>query len=176
MSRQVAFLRGINLGKRRIAMSDLAELFRELGLKNVETFIASGNVLFDSRATRPKLEQQIAAHLETALGYQVDTFVRTLDQVTEISAAKHDAVASDVSTIHVGFLQQAPSQQLVRAWEAIVTNMDRFRVLGDHFYWYCDRRITESKVFSSAAFKSLAIPTMTMRNITSIRKLVAKHG
>src|SRR3954466_1331358 len=73
--RSFAFLRGINLGNRRPLMSRLRELFAELGLEQVETFIASGNVVF---STPPKdgasLEKQIASHLEASLGYPVDTF------------------------------------------------------------------------------------------------------
>ena len=49
MPRYVAFLRGINLGKRRPPMSELKRLFEELGFTNVATFIASGNVLFETK-------------------------------------------------------------------------------------------------------------------------------
>lgn len=54
--------------------------FEELGLAEVATFIASGNVLFSSRERDPsRLESRIAGHLETSLGYPVDTFVRTTE-------------------------------------------------------------------------------------------------
>ena len=64
MTRYVAFLRAINVGGRRVKMHHLRELFESLGFSNVETFIASGNVIFDSPAedTR-KLEQRIEDHL-----------------------------------------------------------------------------------------------------------------
>ncbi|MGH7936891.1 MAG: DUF1697 domain-containing protein, partial [Chthoniobacterales bacterium] len=89
MHRYVAFLRGINLGKRRVPMSQLKTLFEELGFGEVETFIASGNVLFSSkvRDTR-KLEAQIARRLEKSLGYQVGTFVRTTEEVASIGKSK----------------------------------------------------------------------------------------
>jgi uncharacterized protein (DUF1697 family) len=45
LQRYIAFLRGINLGKRRLPMSQLKALFEELGFREVETFIASGNVV-----------------------------------------------------------------------------------------------------------------------------------
>jgi len=48
MTRYVAFLRGINLGKRRVKMEQLRRHFEGFGLENVATFIASGNVVFDS--------------------------------------------------------------------------------------------------------------------------------
>ncbi|MEI9865947.1 MAG: DUF1697 domain-containing protein [Limisphaerales bacterium] len=67
MPRYIAFLRGMNLGKRRLPMSRLKELFEELGFDDVATFIASGNVLFSSKIKNTKsLESQIAEHLENA--------------------------------------------------------------------------------------------------------------
>jgi len=70
-------------------MSRLKELFEELGFDDVGTFIASGNVLFSSKVTDTRaLESQIAGHLETALGYDVDTFVRTAKEVAAIGGAK----------------------------------------------------------------------------------------
>ena len=54
MQRYIAFLRGMNLGKRRLPMSRLKELFEELGFNDVETFIASGNVLFSSKVKNPR--------------------------------------------------------------------------------------------------------------------------
>ncbi len=48
MPRYIAFLRGINLGKRRLPMSQLRSSFEELGFSDVKTFIASGNVVFSS--------------------------------------------------------------------------------------------------------------------------------
>jgi uncharacterized protein (DUF1697 family) len=89
MERYVAFLRGINLGKRRPPMSQLRELFEEMGFDEVETFIASGNVLFSSKQRmRSELETRIARQLEDSLGYAVDTFVRTVEEVTAIGKAK----------------------------------------------------------------------------------------
>ena len=69
MQRYIAFLRGINLGKRRLPMSQLKALFEELGFDDVETFIASGNIVFSSKVTNTsRLESQIAKHLEASLG------------------------------------------------------------------------------------------------------------
>ena len=87
--RYVAFLRGINLGKRRVAMTRLKALFEELGYGDVATFIASGNVVFSSPSRdAAALETEIASHLEATLGYDVDTFVRTSAEVIKITARR----------------------------------------------------------------------------------------
>ena len=109
MTRYVAFLRGMNLGRRRLEMSRLRLLFEELGYKDVQTFIASGNVIFStSERVATKLESTIAGHLEESLGYRVDTFVRTLDEVAIIAhSVPFPEDGKDGITIHVGFLQDA---------------------------------------------------------------------
>ena len=109
MPRYVAFLRGINLGKRRLSMSRLKALFEEIGFDDVETFIASGNVLFSSKARDAgRLDRAIAKHLESALGYDVDTFLRTAAEV--VTVGKFDAFDGDVrntGTVNVGFSRAA---------------------------------------------------------------------
>jgi uncharacterized protein (DUF1697 family) len=72
MQRYIAFLRGINLGTRRLPMSRLRDLFEKLGFDDVKTFIASGNVVFSSKVKdASQLELRIAKHLEASLGYSV---------------------------------------------------------------------------------------------------------
>lgn len=175
--RYVAFLRGINLGKRRLPMSRLQELFVELGFSDATTFIASGNVIFSTRRTPAhRLEARIAQHLETSLGYPVDTFIRTAEEVVGVAQSKPFPEDGQPGiTVHVGFWQTEPSAELARGLAAIRTAEDEFRVTGREHYWLCRVRITDSKVWTLPAFKALKFPTATMRNMTSVRKLVAKH-
>jgi uncharacterized protein (DUF1697 family) len=167
----------MNLGNRRAPMSQLKMLFEDLGFDQVETFIASGNVLFSSklRDTR-KLEAQIARQLEKSLGYQVDTFVRTAEEVAAIG--KGDVFPDEGEpgiTVHVGFLRENLPPDVAGKLTAVRTKQDAFRVVGREYYWLCRVRTSESKVWTSSELKALRLPTSSMRNMTSIRKLVAKH-
>jgi uncharacterized protein (DUF1697 family) len=68
-------------------MARLRELFAELGLRNVRTYIQSGNVFFDTtRANRTALTSKIERHLSTKLGYEVPTFVRTPEEIEDALA------------------------------------------------------------------------------------------
>lgn len=177
MVKYVAFLRGINLGNRRPPMSRLKELFEELKFKHVATFIASGNVLFSSAAKDAgRLEARISKHLQSSLGYQVDTFVRTAEEVVKAAEAKafKDQDREGV-TIHIGFLQRPFSPDVAKKLESIRTGDDEFRVLGREFYWLCRIRTSDSIVWKLPEVKALKLPTMTLRNRTSVRKLIAKH-
>jgi uncharacterized protein (DUF1697 family) len=112
MHHYIAFLRGINLGKRRIKMDDLRVLFEQMKFTGVETFIASGNVIFASKSgDTGKLENKIQVHLKKSLGYEVDTFVRSRAEVAAI-AAHRPFIAADLDhpnhTVHAGFFSEPP--------------------------------------------------------------------
>jgi uncharacterized protein (DUF1697 family) len=68
MTRYIAFLRAINVGGHNVKMDYLRELFESLGYVNVQTFIASGNVIFDSPTEDARtLEKEIEDHLSSTL-------------------------------------------------------------------------------------------------------------
>lgn len=177
MQRYIAFLRGMNLGKRRVPMKQLAALFEQCGYQDVATFIASGNVLFSTRKSNAsELEPHIAAHLEASLRYGVDTFVRTVEEVSLISRLRvFPEEGAEGITVHVGFLQQCLPPEIAKKFAAVRTPQDEFRVIGREYYWLCRIRTSDSKVWALPEMRQLRLPTSTMRNLTSIRKLVAQH-
>src|SRR5688500_7092356 len=127
--RYIAFLRGMNLGKRRLAMTKLKVLFEELGFAEVETFIASGNVIFSasSPAGERQLEGRISGHLESALGYSVDTFLRGAEEVVRI--ARGGVFTEDGEpgiTVHAAFLKEKLSVSAARQLEGVETGYDQF--------------------------------------------------
>ncbi len=174
MPRYIAFLRGINLGKRRVAMSRLVTLFEELGHTHVKSFIASGNILFDSALKNSaSIETKASQHLASSLGYEVDVFVRTCTKIAQIARAKHfPEDGQEGSTIHVGFLHQPLAPEISKKLEAITTPLDEFKVSNREYYWLCrSARSSDSKVWTLPEVKSLRLPSATMRNIKTIRKL-----
>lgn len=87
MTRYIALLRGINVGGHNVKMERLRELFTELGLGNVSSYINSGNLFFDTERTdRAALASDIEQHLEQALGYTVPVFLRTVPELQTILA------------------------------------------------------------------------------------------
>jgi uncharacterized protein (DUF1697 family) len=94
MEQMVAFLRGINLGKRNIKMDDLRQAFADLGFGDARTLIASGNVLFSAKPA-PDLEANIAAGLANRFGFEITTIIRTVNALVELADSDpfkgHDA-------------------------------------------------------------------------------------
>ncbi|MBS0386538.1 MAG: DUF1697 domain-containing protein [Proteobacteria bacterium] len=87
MSRQVALLRGVNLGGRKVVMSELRAVCKGAGFSNVETLIASGNVVLGSKLKGEKLEKKLEAVIFEGLGLKTDVFVRDAAQLDAIVAA-----------------------------------------------------------------------------------------
>jgi uncharacterized protein (DUF1697 family) len=167
----------MNLGNRRLPMSRLRALVADLGFREVETFIASGNVLFSSQAADVgRLEARIAKHLESSLGYPVDTFIRTAERVAAIARSRPFPEAGQEGiTVHVGFWHRKIPADLARKLAAVRTDEDEFRVEEREYYWLCRVRTSDSKVWTLPEINALKFPSATMRNMTSIRKLAAKH-
>jgi uncharacterized protein (DUF1697 family) len=174
VSRRFAFLRGMNVGGHRLAMERLRELFRELGFGRVETFIASGNVVFDAgEGEDAALEERVQAHLARALGYRVDTFVRSPAELTRIAAFRPFEVADDdPHAMHVAFLKHGDHAALAGALAALRTPTDDFRVHGHEAYWLCRTRMSDSPV-GTAVTKALS--RATLRNVSTLRRLLAKY-
>ena len=88
MPRLIAFLRAINVGGHTVKMDYLRQLFESMGFTGIETFIASGNVIFTSQAADnpANLERAIESGLRLALGYEVATFIRTEAELAAIAA------------------------------------------------------------------------------------------
>ena len=177
--RYVALLRAINVGGHTVKMDRLRGLFEQLGLANVATFIASGNVIFDAPGAEPRaLEQQIEAHLRAALGYEVATFLRTPAELTLIASHQPRGLAEpgeDMRALYVAFLREPPAPTAAERLLAFESPIDQLFVHGREVYWLCRSGIGESPLSGPTFEKLLGMPA-TMRNITTVRKLAAKYA
>lgn len=171
--RFIAFLRAINVGGHIVTMDRLRALFEELGFGHVETYIASGNVVFDSAARNGAgLEAKIAAHLERELGYAVATFVRTTAELAAVAACEPFA-GRDGATLQVGFLAKPLTREQAALVERFWSPVDEFALHGRELYWSCSVKSHES-AFSLARLERALKLEATFRNVNTVRKLAAK--
>lgn len=177
MNRYVAFLRAINVGgQHMVKMDRLRELFETLKFKNVETFIASGNVIFDSGSDDASaFERQIEKRLHTALGFEVATFVRSTAEVGAV-AQYQPFSGRDIEqcALTVAFLKSPTTAEARKKVEKFGTEIDQFHVHHRELYWLCRTKISESDFSGALLEKTLGVPA-TMRNVTTVRKLAAKY-
>ncbi len=178
MPKLVAFLRAINVGGHTVTMETLRRQFEAMGLKDVETFIASGNVIFAAPSgSVAALERKIEAHLHKSLGYEVRTFVRNESQVAAVAGYKafSDAQIKSALALNVAFLAQPLPPAAVKSLLALRSPIDDFHVNGREVYWLCRKKQSESQ-FSNARFEKTVDARATFRGLKTILKLAAKYS
>lgn len=177
MPRYIAFLRAINVGGRNVSMAVLAEHFRALGLARVETFIASGNVIFESPETEvDDLTAQIEAHLQAGLGYPVATFLRTdaeLAAIAEYQPFAVDEIAA-AGALNVMFITAPLDAAQQAALNDLTTEIDRFHTHDREIYWLCRTKQSES-TFSNGLLERRLKRQSTMRTINTVVRLAKKN-
>lgn len=176
--RLIAFLRAINVGGHVVTMEKLRGLFAALGLKDVATFIASGNVIFAKPTTGPQvLHQRIEERLHTALGYEVRTFIRTEAEVAAIAAYQpfSKRQLQRAKTLTVGFLAAPLEPSAKRLLMALKTAIDDFHVHGREVYWLTKDKQSES-TFSNALFERTLKVRATFRGMSTVTRLVARYA
>jgi uncharacterized protein (DUF1697 family) len=179
MARAIAFLRAINVGGRHtVTMTELRRMFETMGLKDVETFIASGNVIFSAPPGDPAvLQRKIEQHLHKSLGYEVKVFLRTESEVAAIAQYKpfKEARLRTAQVLNVAFLAAPLDAAAIKALLALRTDIDDFHVNGREVYWLCMKKQSESK-FSNVRFEKIVATRATFRGLNTVAKLAAKYG
>jgi uncharacterized protein (DUF1697 family) len=170
MSRYVGFLRGVNLGSHQMKMDRLRAVAASLGHEDVETFIASGNLIFTSPRKPSALEAELEDALQAEFGFAVPTMVRTTSHV----AAVAERTPFDLPNLYVAFAKTKPTAAAVARLAALESDDDRIKVVGHEVYWGCRTTLSKSAITPAKIEKALAVPA-TLRSISSLRKLVAKH-
>lgn len=177
MPKHVAFLRGINVGGHRVGRDDLRSCFEELGFRDVATFRASGNVIFDADREAPaKMAARIEEALAKALGYGVPAFVRTAAELRAIAdhqpfAAK--LVEASAGKLQVAFFATKPKTTGWKELEAVATDEDRLALEGRELYWLPSGGILDSALEMNAIERALG--SMTMRTKNTVEGIAAKY-
>jgi uncharacterized protein (DUF1697 family) len=171
--RYIAFLRGINVGGHNVKMDELRRLFESLDLEGVATFIASGNVIFESDDAAKKLETRIEKHLNEALGYDVPTFLRTDAEVARI--AEYEPFPTEGGNSYVAFLERRPRAGTRRAISASSNDVDSLEVHDREVYWHVRGGLMDSTLGMNGLDKALGSMPTTVRNVNTVRRLAAKY-
>jgi uncharacterized protein (DUF1697 family) len=179
MPKYVALLRAINVGGHTVKMDRLRSLFEAMGLENVETFIASGNVIFDSKSGNPKaLERKIEKHLRETLGYEVTTFIRATSELKAVAAYQpfsDQELSKEGHRLFIGFVADSPGDQAKQNLLPYCGEIDDLHVQGREIYWLCRTKMGDSR-FSGAVAEKILGMRATFRNSTTVGKIAAKYS
>lgn len=177
MDRYVAFLRGMNLGNRRIKNEELRRHFEAMGFETVATFRASGNVIFSTpkRKAEAELATRVEKELDERLGYDVPVFLRSASELAAV--ASHEpfdarAMAKSKGKLQVSFLKKKPTTAAKKKALAQATDEDLLAIEGRELYWLPSGGISESDLDLKAI--DTALGPGTMRTMGTVEQIAAK--
>jgi uncharacterized protein (DUF1697 family) len=173
MPTYIALLRGINVGKhKRIAMADLRALVEDLGGTDVQTYVNSGNVVFDHDETdATSLEHAIAGAIRDRIGHEVPVVIRTAEELAAVVAGNpFPDAASDHKTLHVTFLARTPDAGAVTKLEGAEKGPDDYRIVGNNIYLFYPNKLTGA-VFMPHGLDAAVGMVTTSRNWQTVTKL-----
>jgi uncharacterized protein (DUF1697 family) len=177
MERYVAFLRGMNLGGRRIKNDELRREFEALGLADVSCFRASGNVVFGAEEDdEVALTARIEAGLGESLGYEVPVFLRDAAELGAVAAMEPfdpSLAATSKGKLQVAFLLEVPGEKQGQEALGLATDKDRLEIEGRELYWLPSGGISESTLDLRALEGILG--AWTMRTMGTVEQIAAKH-
>ncbi|KAE9153844.1 hypothetical protein PF005_g1141 [Phytophthora fragariae] len=169
----VAFLRGVNVGGRVHSMKSIADALGETGLTNVETFLASGNIVFDApdEASGLAVEHRVEAALEDLFGDHIPVLVRSMDEVAQLG----DRIVKSATAVNVVLVKDKLTQEQRGILQALSTDADELELLDREFVWYSTTKLSESPLFKVAFDKKLGVP-VTVRTVNTLRRIAKKFG
>lgn len=172
----VAFLRAVNVGGRGVVkMTDVKAAFAAAGCRNVRTFIASGNVVFDAPATLPRaLRTRITTAMTALLGGSPGVIYRTLDELDGLIASNPFGGATESATrkLYVGLMDKPPQPMPSLPFRDEKELVTVVAVRGADVLLVSDRKPNGMFGFPTAWAKSLDV-VLTVRNWNTIVKVTA---
>lgn len=169
----IALLRGINVGGHKvIKMADLKQMFESIGLKQVKTYIQSGNIVFKSEEDIKILNERIQSEIKNVFGFDVPVMLRTHEEfINIIKRCPYEAdLLLEGESIHVAFLANELSE--IEKDQLLMKKNDTEDCYIDEnvVYVFFKNSIRNSKLMNQ--FQKLHTPA-TVRNWRTVNKLKA---
>jgi uncharacterized protein (DUF1697 family) len=171
----ISLLRGINVGgHHQIKMEPLKALYATLGLRDAQTYIQSGNVVFRSAYRDLALvARRIENGIERTFGFRPDVMVRTCSDLREIIARNPFAARPGLhpSKVHVSFLAGEPDAECRNKTLGIQFDPEELRIEGREMYMYFPNGMARSKLSTALIDRTLKV-SGTARNWNTVTKLL----
>jgi len=173
MGRFVALLRGINVGGRaKLPMTELRALCGGLGWTGVETYIQSGNIVFEAMGEAPALEAALEDALGQRFGFAPAVMVRSAAQWQQHEAANPfpEAAAETPNLVLMGLTKLPPAPEAATSLQARAVHGERVALAGGALWFHYRAGVGTSKL-SPALIDRLAGSPLTARNWRTVEKI-----
>ncbi|SFM18318.1 Uncharacterized conserved protein, DUF1697 family [Paenibacillus sp. 1_12] len=186
MNLYIALLRGINVsGQKLIKMVDLKQMFEQMGFGKVQTYIQSGNVLFESEESEAALRLKIEQRIEEVFGFVVTVVIRTIEQLEHI--AKHCPFvanpSSQIEKVYIALLSEKPSEDKIAKLLLCTSEIDEFQLSSSKLevYILCRQSVRKSIFTNNFLEKKLGVAAttrnwQTMSKLTMLGKALVEEG
>jgi uncharacterized protein (DUF1697 family) len=176
MATYISILRGINVsGHKMIRMEALRQMFESIDCKNVQTYIQSGNVVFQYKKTETqKLENIIAKKISSQFSFEVPVIVKELEElktIIEKNPFKNNP-SKDAAHLHVTFLSALPEKNAIEKTKEGQYAADDFLISDKAVYLYCPNGYGNSKL-TNTFFENKLKVMATTRNWKTTNELLS---
>jgi len=170
MGKYIGFLRGINVsGHKKILMKDLKVLFESLGLTNIQTYIQSGNVVFET-SEKGDLSLKISEAIEKKFGFDVPVLVKNASEIMEI-LENYPFTLEKTAKSYFILLNENPSEESIEEASKISFINEEFIITPNCVYLFPKNGYGNAKANNNFFERKLKV-SATTRNYKTILKLV----
>lgn len=169
----IALLRGINVGgHNKLPMQGLRDVMYNLGYQNADTYIQTGNVVFQAKENdKRKISSDIRSAVEEQYGFAPQVMVLDFGEMKQaIEANPFPEAESEPKSLHLSFLISEPSNPDLESLENYKTESERFELVDKVFYLHAPEGIGRSKLAGNA--EKLIGVSMTGRNWRTVKKIM----
>ena len=174
MNTFISMLRGVNVsGQKKIKMEELKALYESLNLKNVKTYIQSGNVIFEcSHSNITELTNKIEKIIKQTFGFSVTVIIRTKNEFKHLIGNNpfYGERKEDITKLHVTFLADIPSHSSLSIMNELEDKSDQVAIAGKNIYLFCPNGYARAKLTNNYFEKKLNV-SATTRNWKTVNKL-----
>ena len=175
MSVVISLLRGVNVGgHQKVKMDALRALYESLGLKDVRTYVQSGNVVFkSSEGNLPRLTKKIESAIEISFGFRPDVVIRTTAELKDVIRRNPFAKRRGIEPgkLLVTFLAATPTPEAREKVLKINPSPEEMHIRGREVYIYFPNGMGRSKLSWAQLAKALQT-TGTGRNWNTVTQLL----
>lgn len=168
MKKYIVLLRGINVsGKNKLPMAELRNLLNDLGFKNVQTYIQSGNIILESEKLKSEICKIIENGILDKFGYDVPVIIRTIPEWEKVIESYHFSTKNE-KIVAFSFLNKVPEETII---EIKNIGEDKYKVDNDVVYLNCPSGFGKTKLTNNTIEKKLKV-IATTRNLRTTLKLL----
>lgn len=179
MKTYIALFRGLNMGGHNIIlMKELTALLEKLGLRDVWTYVQSGNAVFRAEEKdRSKLSVDISDAIEKSRGFRPQTLVLEAGELKKAIDNNHfPEEEGNPSSVAFSFLFSVPAEPDFKTLESVRAESEKFKLIDNVFYMYAPDGFGRSKL-AARAEKCLGVPTTSRswNTVCKIHDMLTQH-